>query len=397
MKTILFLDANDTIKDAVLYAKSCGYRVVTCDNIPSHSIHKLADRAYFISTYDIEGLSKIVEDEQVDGVIYFASAHGLYGASHLIEKYNFPGIPYSVESIFNSKNKFRTLLEENGFDCPAFQAVTSYQDIDFTKLRYPVIVKPAESAGGNVGITKVNSSEELSEAFQCAFESSFNQIVLIESFIESNFQVNGDCLIVDGEVKLAFLGRHLYSSKKSIIPYATMFSPSVFSDDMYEKIKQTIQRLVDLVHLKSGILNVELRVGTDGKIYFIEVNPRHSGNQIYRLMNESYSIDLSEVAVKLAIGEPLQLDFCEMKGNYAYVILYSTQDGELNNIQLSQTIKDHTLFYQQFVHSGDSVRNFKLLKDRLSLIHLSYDKYEDLDYVVKNIREYYTVNIKEIL
>lgn len=169
MKTLLFLDANDTQRESVVYAKECGYRVITCDNIPSHAVHALADRSYNVSTYDIDALKKVVEKEHVDGVVYLASAHGLYGATHLIEQYHLPGIPYVVEKMFSNKSNFRHFLKENGFPCPQFQAIKSYDEVDVASLNYPLIVKPVDSSGGNVGITKVLKPTDLPAAVELAF------------------------------------------------------------------------------------------------------------------------------------------------------------------------------------------------------------------------------------
>ena len=391
MKTLLFLDANDTLKDSIFYAKQCGYRIITCDNIPTHVCHQLADVSYDISTYDIDSLKKIVEKEGINGVVYFASAHGLYGASRLIEMYNFPGIPFSVENLFSNKKKFREFLYNNNFDCPSFQTVSSIEEVDVSKITYPVIVKPIDSSGGNIGITKVLNGIDLYKAVQLALDSSFSNVALIESFIDSEVQINGDCLIYNGELMLAYLGKHIYR-RDSILPYATIFSPTLFPNGILADVKAAIQRLISLSHIKSAVINVELRIGTDGKIYFIEVNPRHSGNQIYRLMNIAYDVNMSEIAVKLALGENINvLSSLQPKGNYAYAILYSSQEGVLKDLEISPSLLDNSIQISRFVKRGSVVKSFLHLQDRLALTHLSFNTKERMEYVVAHLDEYYKV------
>lgn len=391
MKTLLFLDANDTLKDSIFYAKQCGYRIITCDNIPTHVCHQLADVSYDISTYDIDSLKKIVEKEGINGVVYFASAHGLYGASRLIEMYNFPGIPFSVENLFSNKKKFREFLYNNNFDCPSFQTVSSIEEVDVSKITYPVIVKPIDSSGGNIGITKVLNGKDLYKAVQLALDSSFSNVALIESFIDSEVQINGDCLIYNGELMLAYLGKHIYR-RDSILPYATIFSPTLFPNGILADVKAAIQRLISLSHIKSAVINVELRIGTDGKIYFIEVNPRHSGNQIYRLMNIAYDVNMSEIAVKLALGENINVSSSlQPKGNYAYAILYSSQEGVLKDLEISPSLLDNSIQISRFVKRGSVVKSFLHLQDRLALTHLSFNTKERMEYVVAHLDEYYKV------
>ena len=391
MKTLLFLDANDTLKDSIFYAKQCGYRIITCDNIPTHVCHQLADVSYDISTYDIDSLKKIVEKEGINGVVYFASAHGLYGASRLIEMYNFPGIPFSVENLFSNKKKFREFLYNNNFDCPSFQTVSSIEEVDVSKITYPVIVKPIDSSGGNIGITKVLNGKDLYKAVQLALDSSFSNVALIESFIDSEVQINGDCLIYNGELMLAYLGKYIYR-RYSILPYATIFSPTLFPNGILADVKAAIQRLISLSHIKSAVINVELRIGTDGKIYFIEVNPRHSGNQIYRLMNIAYDVNMSEIAVKLALGENINVSSSlQPKGNYAYAILYSSQEGVLKDLEISPSLLDSSIQISRFVKRGSVVKSFLHLQDRLALTHLSFNTKERMEYVVAHLDEYYKV------
>lgn len=396
MKNILFLDANETLKDSIYYAQKCGYRIITCDNISTHICHQLADVSYNISTYDIDSLKKIVEKEHIDGVVYFASAHGLYGASRLIEIYNLPGIPFSTENLFSNKKNFREFLCDNNFDCPPFQTVSSVNEIDISKITYPVIVKPIDSSGGNIGVTKVSDKQSLYEATQLALSSSFSNIALIESFIDSDIQINGDCLVCDGKLILTYLGKYIYKGKDSILPYATIFSPELFSDEIFNKIKVTIQRLISLSNIKSAVINIELRIGKDGNIYFIEINPRHSGNQIYRLMNLAYNVDMSEIAVKLALGENINIpSSLSPKGNYAYAILYSSQKGLLKKLEISPHLCKNKIHYNQFVNKGDLVKPFLHLQDRLALTHLSFDTKKDMENVIIHLDKYYKVILEQ--
>ena len=394
MKTVLFLDANETVEDAIKYAKRCGYRVITSDNNPSHIGHQMADKAYFISTYDIDGLKSIVEKEHVDGIVYMASANGLYGASRLNELYHLPGISYSTEQLFSNKKLFREFLQKNGFDNPVFQSVKSIEEIDFSKIEYPVIVKPADAGGGNEGVSKVLNQKELFEAVNKALKVLSCTTVLIESFIESELQINGDCLIHNGELQFMYLGKHIYSDCNSIVPYAGIFSLEVISESVLQKIRDKIQRLIYLTHLKSGVLNIELRMGRDGKIYFVEINPRHSGNCIFRLMNKAYGVNMSEIAVRLALGESIDLPYTKQAGNYAYVLFYALKEGILKNIDISSKLQKNIIDYRLFIQKGDIVHPFRILRNRLALLHLSDTSSQRLYDIISNITDYYSVKLK---
>ncbi|WP_298114014.1 ATP-grasp domain-containing protein [uncultured Bacteroides sp.] len=392
MNTVLFLDANETILDSIKYARSIGCKVITCDNNPSHEGHRLADVSYNISTYDVDALSEVVEKENVNAVVYFASAHGLYGGVRLIQKYGLPGIPYAIEKLFSDKGKFRSFLGHNKIDNPNY-LVTSSEECNLD-MPFPVIVKPVDSEGGNIGVFKVSESSALASAIRSALKVSFSRKVLIEQFIKSSLQVNGDCLIIDGKVELAYLGKYVYSSNDSIIPIATVFGDGIIPVDIYKRIVDRIQRVINASGMKDGVINVEIRVTEDGIPFFIEINPRHSGNRIYDLMDKSYGVSMKQIAVDLALGKCIQIRNTTLHGYYSYCILKSEYTGILDSLILSDTLRSHIISMSKFCSYGDEVHHFNLLKDRIALLHLSFDNQEQMMDIVNNLDDYYKVVLK---
>ena len=388
----MFLDANETILNCISYAKQIGCRVITSDNNPNHEGHRLADKSYNVSTYDVDSLSKIVEHEHVNAVVYFASAHGLYGGTRLIEKYHFAGIPYSVEKLFSDKGTFREFLQQNNIENPQYAIMSSTGCIPDIPL--PVIVKPVDSEGGNVGVTKVVESSALAPAIQSAIKVSFSKKVLIEEFIKSSLQVNGDCLILDGKVRLAYLGQYIYSSKESIIPVATVFGRGIIPDETYERIVNAVQKVVISSGMENGVVNVEIRVTENGTPLFIEINPRHSGNRIYDLMDKSYGVSMSQIAVDLALGKPIHIKGNVSRGYYAYCILKAKRDGKFESLVISDALHQHIMSISQFCNQGDEIHKFKLLKHRIALLHLSFENKEQMMDVINNLDDYYKIIYK---
>lgn len=395
IKTILFLDANESVIASILYAKSKGYRVITCDNISTHIGHKYADKAYNISTYDIESLEKIARKEKVDGVVYFCSAHGLYGATRIIEKFSLPGIPLHIEQQFSNKGYFRRMLQKLGLPNPNFQMVNEIESSEYEyKGTFPCIVKPVDSSGGNIGITKVLNHIQLKESIELAINSSFSKEAIIEDYIESDIQINGDCVVSGGRIIYLFIGKYLYF-ENSLVPFATIFGDTLISSSIREKIEEYLRKIILNVNIINGILNIELRVDKKGNIFFIEINPRHSGNRIFKLMDIAYNISLENLAVDLSLGQVLKVSKKVPKGYYAYCILYSKKEGVLDHVEVSEELSNHILFRYDFIHEGEEVSNFKLLKDRISLLLLDFNTREEQEHIMASIENFYSVYLKE--
>lgn len=393
-KRIIFFDANLSTLPAIKYAKSRGLHVITCDNKAENPGHKEADESLLISTFDIDRIDAYIEKNPVDAVVYFASSAGSFAGCHLIEKYNLPGISCTIKDTLSYKNNFRQFLQNNGFTSfPKFVLFNGNVIPDEAKsLPYPIIVKPTD-CGGNNGITKVCSDAELQTAVDYAHSVSKSGNIIIEEFIETELQVNGDCVIENGEVKIAFLGKHLYAPNSDILPYSTIFGDKVIPQDIRKGIDKEIKKLASAIGITSGVLNTEFRISKSGKINFIEVNSRHSGNFIYQLMNKAYGLSLEEIGVKLALGEALDIDGRKPTGYFAYALIYSNTSGTFDSIEISESLSQYTLKQLIFKKNGDAVNRFTKLTDRVGIMLLQFPSYEEMRRIIDNFQSYYKINL----
>ncbi len=395
-KKILILDANDSVIEIIEYAKQRGYYVITCDNNPLNAGHQYADENLFISVYDIGELKRSLKNKKIDAVVYFTSEHGLYAASQLKEFLGVEGISADVYKKISNKGEFRNLLAENHINCPTYQIVNNFEMINIKKITYPVIVKPVDGMGGNLGITKVVSYNELKMAVKRALDNSRSKCAIIEEFIESDLQINGDCIVSRGILRGSFLGKHVYENNESIIPYATIFSEDLVNNILKKKIEDEINRVIKAANIYTGILNVELRIKPNGEIYFVEINPRHSGNRIYQLMSKCSGISMSEFAIELALGKAniRHLDLNMGEKAYAYGILFSKKGGILKKLQLSDELERYVIEKKIFKAIGDEVSVFKCLRDRLGLLLLEFPTKEIMMEIMLNLRAYYDVEVE---
>lgn len=393
-KRIIFFDANLSVLPAIRYAKSRGFHVITCDNKAENPGHKEADESILISTYDTEAINKYIEKNPVDGVVYFASSHGCYAGAQIIEKYHLPGITETVKDTLSYKNNFRQFLKDNGFSSfPKFVLFNGTTIPEETaSLIFPVIVKPTD-CGGNNGITKVCSEAELQAAVNYAHSVSKSGNIIVEEFIETELQVNGDCVIEDGEVKISFLGKHIYPQNSDILPYSTIFGEGVIPQGIRDQVEAEIKKLASSIGITSGVLNVEFRISKSGKVNFIEVNSRHSGNFIYQLMNKAYGLSLEEIGVKLAMGEKLGIDNCKPSGFFAYALIYADEGGSFDSIDFSSKLDEYLIKKLVFKKPGDTVNRFTKLTDRIGIALLQFPSEDTMQDVISNFRSYYKINL----
>ena len=72
-KKIMLLGGSAQQVVAIKTAKNLGYYTVLCDYLPDNSGQYVADKYYNASTTDVEAVYQIAKDEQVDGILAYAS------------------------------------------------------------------------------------------------------------------------------------------------------------------------------------------------------------------------------------------------------------------------------------------------------------------------------------
>lgn len=139
-------------------------------------------------TVDVQGcLLKTVEHRNYDRV--FIALHGRGGEDGTIQAIlSQAGIPYTGSEVLASAlamDKLRTkyVFEGCGLPTPAFRTMTATSEAEriIAELKPPLGVKPSRE-GSSIGIRKVQTAEELAEAYEEA--ATLDSLVLIEEWVE---------------------------------------------------------------------------------------------------------------------------------------------------------------------------------------------------------------------
>ncbi|WP_305402632.1 ATP-grasp domain-containing protein [Photobacterium leiognathi] len=164
MKKIIVLGAMQMHVPLIKYAKERGYYVITVDYLLDAPGHKIADEYSLISTTDLEAVTCLARDKNVDIVMTFNSDPAAYTAAYVSKVLGLKGNPPKAVEIMSDKGLFRKFLYENGFNYPKYKVFSCSDEILSVDLDFPVIVKPVDSSGSK-GITKVKDRSSLSKAF----------------------------------------------------------------------------------------------------------------------------------------------------------------------------------------------------------------------------------------
>lgn len=399
MNKILLLGGSAQQIVAIKTAQKHGYYTVLCDYLTDNPGQYVADKFYLVSTTDKDAVLKVAIDEQVDGILAYASDPAAPTAAYVAEKMGLPSNPYeSVETLCN-KDRFRKFLFENGFNAPVAKGYTNKETAltDTAIFNLPVIVKPVDSSGSK-GATALYSWDKLSDAIDFAFSFSRSHRIVIEEFIEKKHEylIGGDIFVVDGNIVLwGLLNCHRDYDVNPLVPVGKSY-PLLLEEVDVKAVQNTLQKMVTDLDLCFGSVNVELVVDKNNKVWPIDVGPRAGGNMIPDLLGMIFDVDVVEMAVLTAMGEKVNTEVHRGIPYLATHNLHSSKNGKYQDIVFSEELKRHIIGKCLYKKPGDEVHYFANAADALGIIFMKFDDAGQMKEILKNINEYYSVRLQEI-
>ncbi|MCR5102525.1 MAG: ATP-grasp domain-containing protein [Butyrivibrio sp.] len=402
MKKLMLLGGSRYLKPVIDAAHKLGLYVITCDFLPENDVHKLSDEYCNISIIEKDAVLEAALKLKINGIMSFACDPGVVTAAYVAEKM---GLPFqgSYEStcILQDKGLFRQFLLDNNFNCPHARRYTDkkapFNDIDY--FTWPVIVKPVDSAGSK-GVNRVDSPDKLSEAIDVAVDGSHNGAFIIEDFLTfEGYHSDADPFTVDGKLEFVSYSDQLFD-KDADNPYtpAYIIWPSSMKQEHQDYLTGEIQRLMQLLNMKTGIYNIESCVGNNGKPYIMEVSPRGGGCKIAELQKMAYGIDLIENEVRKAVGmSVINLKQTECVGHWAEMIVHArpNESGILESVSVDPEIADKYLKVVDLsAKEGDIVKPFTGANMALGDMFFRFDSRDKLNEVMSKSQEWLHINLK---
>lgn len=400
MKKILFLGGSRYLIPAIKAAHNLGAYVITCDYLPDNIAHKYSDEYHNISIIDKEAVLELSKQLEIDGILSFATDPGVITESFVANTLGLPAsAPYESVCIMQNKALFRDFLKKNGFNVPVHKAFATADEAkkDIGIFTFPVVVKPVDSSGSR-GVKKVYSINELDSAIEIALENSLSGRFIIEEFIEMKGSQSGsDSFVSEGKLVFASFDRQYYD-KESENPFtpSAMCYPADMPIIVQQALREEIQRLVTLLKIRSTIINVECRLGKDGKVYIMEVTPRAGGNRVPEVISMASGTDIIANNVKAALGYPVdKMTDPIYDGSYARVVIHSKKAGVFNAIKIDGYVeREYLIDKDMFIERGDKVESFSGANKSMGLLILHFPNIEVANRYLSDIDRWIELDIE---
>ena len=389
-KKILLLGGSVQQVVAIETAKRLGYQTVLCDYLPDNPGQYCADTFYLVSTTDKEAVLRVAREENVDGVLAYASDPAAPTAAYVAEAMGLPTNPYQAVKTLCNKELFRAFLKRNGFNAPRSEG---YGDSNLALaslglFHFPVIVKPVDSSGSK-GVTVLRGRENAETAIEMAFAFSRSKRIIVEEFIEKDhpYLIGGDIFVIDGKIVLwGLMNCHRDPHVNPLVPVGKSY-PLMLKEENIEAVQEALRALVQKLDIRNGAMNVEAVVDSHGKVWLIDVGPRSGGNMIPDLLGMIFHVDVVEMAVKLAMGKAVEVNVHQGASCFATHNLHSDRDGKFVDVRISAELEKYIIRKCIYKHKGDVVERFDNAAKVLGIIFMHFDNVEIMEYRLSRIEQ----------
>lgn len=400
MKKIMLLGGSAQQVIAIKRAKELGYFTILCDYLVDNPGQYVADQFYLISTTDKDEVLKVAKEQQIDGILAYASDPAAPTAAYVAQVLGLPGNPYESVCTLCEKDKFRRFLSENGFCTPNAQGYDTtelaYIDLQNGKFTFPVIVKPVDSSGSK-GVGKINSLEDAMVKLRNAMGFSKQKRIIIEEYVEKfGYQIAGDGLSIDGELVFRCFANDHFNTKceNPFVPISASF-PYNMPEWVHEKVHNEIQRLITLLSMKTCTYNFDIRIDKDYNVYLMEIAPRDGGNYIPQLIKYVTGVDLVECSIRAALGEPIKINVGESKDYWSYFAVHSLKNGILKGIYIDEKfIEEHIVENHLLKKAGDEVQSFTGANTTLGILLLKFDSMDEMLKAMDDSESWITLEVE---
>ena len=389
-KKLMILGGGRYAIPLIKVAHDLGIEVITADYLPDNIAHKYSDRYVNVNIVDRDAVLRYAEELHIDGINSFGTDPGVVTAAYVGTKMGLPTPgPINSVMILQDKGQFREFLRQHGFLTPWTCVVKSYDEVNRTDLKYPMIVKPVDSAGSK-GVSCVNCEDDLKNAISVALEKSIKKQVILEEFlVPEGFPTDCDSFIINGEI----VSFNLNNQHFDIIadnPYtpAAYTWPCGMSEDIQNSLKKEIERLLKLLNMRTGIFNIETRK-SKGVPFIMECSPRGGGNRLAEIVRMGTGIDMIEASVRDCLG--MEIGNCLNKKRTMQpmmeVILHSDKGGVFRTVEISDIFKKHVVEKDIWIKEGEEVNPFTGANQAIGTLVLGFDDVKDLNEMIDRLHE----------
>jgi biotin carboxylase len=305
VSSVLFVGAGRHQRRAIAQARERGLRVVAVDRNPEAPGLALADVSEVVDFADVDAVVDVARRHDVDGALTVSADRAVPVVGAVTERLGLPTIGRDVAHRMTHKIAMRRTLAEEGIPQPPFAAVRNLAEgrAALETVGLPAVLKPVDS-GGQRGLFRIETPGDLESHLHSALAESPGREAILEGFVEGT-EMNGIVVVRSGDARMVTLSDRLRPEGAGFgVGWIHLFPASIHSDQL-GLAERVAERSVAALGLRDGIAFPQLIASPDGGVSVVEVAARIPGGQMADLVRHAVGVDLVELALRFALGEPI--------------------------------------------------------------------------------------------
>jgi biotin carboxylase len=303
MARLLFLGASISQLPAIRYAKLVGHEVVACDGDPQAVGFDVCDVAEPVDFSDVDRVTAVGRRERVEGVLAICTDRAVVPAALVAENLDLPGVDVEVAHAMTHKPTMRRVLAASGLLQPAYRVVTEKSALsDLATVPLPAVLKPADS-GGQRGLFRIDRASDLAARLPETLAASRGAEGVLEEYIDGS-ELNTLFVVRGGEPALLTVSDRLRPSGPGFGVGWIHRYPSELPPATVNEVVDVAAAAIRALGLRDGIAFPQVISSRRGA-YVVEVAARIAAGQMADLVRYGTGIELFEIAITQAIGQPV--------------------------------------------------------------------------------------------
>ncbi len=336
MKKIMIIGAGIGQINLIEKARERGLKVIAVSPMGNYPGLSLADEVLPLDIYDRDAIVDYARKEKIDAVTSDQNDLMMPTVAYIAETLGIPGNSFQQALAYSNKNLFRDNCKKLEIPSPKHAAVATIGiPSEMVDVPFPWIIKPEDSQS-SIGVTKVNSEDELPPALELAISKSKNRRAIAEEFFPGHEAVCEGFIYKGKYYLLGFADRRYFKLSNMFIPTQTIF-PSTVKQDYLDKIVGYETKMASYINPKFGIVHSEYLINLEtGEIRVVESALRGGGVFISsHLVPMATGIDINQLLLDCALGEEKNVESklaVKKKRASAYICFY-LPEGEVVDIR----------------------------------------------------------------
>ena len=290
--------------NAIQTARKLGYKSIMINYNPEtvSTDYDVCDRLYF-DELSFERILDVIDLEQPRGVIVSVGGQIPNNLAMKLYRQSVPVLgtsPISIDRAEN-RNKFSAMLDQLGIDQPAWQELTSLDDVkDFVKkVGYPVLVRPSYVLSG-AAMNVCYDQEELERFLQMASEVSKEYPVVVSQFMQETKEIEFDAVAQNGEIVEYAISEHIEFAGVHSGDATLVFPAQHIYFATARQIKKISRKIAKELNI-SGPFNIQF-LAKNNDVKVIECNLRASRS--FPFVSKVLKRNFIETATRIMLDAP---------------------------------------------------------------------------------------------